>query len=340
VAPFATGTGVTLAGTLLGAAVEGLRVSGPELLLFLGTSAVAGGATLWGVRRGASRTTPAPAVPLRPTGTVVCVRCSNSVPAHEWAEIVRRAWHSAASSPRATPATLSGSAAVPGELLWGPWLPDENSPLSVGLIGPVPETAWIPPTLGALVPFPDREPESIVVRGELVPVVATIPEVTEIETELLRTAEAVAPGKLSSTLAPTPSFPGRDGSSFSFVPDASYDWLTVEALHPIPPHLRAGPARTGAGPPAGPPRPPTPERTGPSCATCSKALPPAIRSRPCPDCQQPVCLTCRTRAVVQYGQTWCGSCASNHRWEDPAPTGRWAPTGPGSTDAVPPKAGS
>jgi hypothetical protein len=332
VAPFAAGTGLTLGGTLFGAAMERLPVSGPDFLLVLGASALAGGATLWGSRRGAGRSAKLPVGRSPAPGTIVCIRCSTSVPAHEWAEIVRRAWHTAGTGGRLHSDGARALGGLPGDRLWGQWLPDEASHLPVGLVGPVPETAWIPPTVGSVVPFPDREPRQVVVGGTLVPV--DFPGFVDdpFEPEVSTTTEPFVPSDFAPAVETTSVFSNDAGSDRSgtsttpgtFEPEISSDWITVEALHPLPPHLRAG-HRPGES--SGPPGRPSGPRASPparSCATCSRALPPAVRSRPCPDCRLPVCLTCRTQAVVNYGQTWCGRCATNHRWEDPPPTGRWA----------------
>ncbi|MCI4325527.1 MAG: hypothetical protein L3K00_06580 [Thermoplasmata archaeon] len=339
--PFATGAGIAVGGTFLGALLEGLRITAPEAALVLGAGALAGTLTVWGSspRRAPllvpppSRATPKP----RPDGGVVCARCQSSVPAHEWAEIVRRAWHTTSSGPRSHSQGLSASPNVPGEAIWGQWASEEPGRLPVDLVGPVPETAWIPPHPGAVVPFPDREPQWFVVDGELVsaPQGPTIPGTPT--PDRLSTTEVAPTSEFPATLEPTPAYPPAAGPDITlipaiadaFEPELEYDWITAEALHPLPPHLRATPPKAPAKFHAHAPEKPR------SCASCSRELPPTARARPCPECRQPVCLTCRTQAVVNYGQTWCQGCAATRQWNIPLPEGPWAPGSPAAAAAPP-----
>jgi hypothetical protein len=334
VEPFVAGAGLAVGGTFLGSVLEGLRITAPEAGLVLGAGALAGTLTAWG-------STPRPdPVPLpapsrsapksRANSGVVCARCQSSVPAHEWAEIVRRAWHTPSSGPRSHSVGVSASVAPAGDQIWGQWAPEEPGRLPVELVGPVPETAWFPRAPGAVVPFPELEPEWFVVDGEMLhsPEFPAFPGIPE--PEQLSNTEVDPSAEHSTALPPTPAFPSSAGSDLTLVPGSApqiapeleCDWITAEALHPLPPHLRATPPQA---PGNGHPRAPRKPR---SCASCARELAPSARARPCPDCQQPVCLTCRTQAVVNYGQTWCQGCAATRQWGVPIPDGRWAPESP------------
>lgn len=335
VGPFATGAGLTIGGTVLGTILEGLRLSGPEALLVLGAGALAGSITVLGSTRPRPvEVIPSASHPAVPE-SIVCSRCSNSVPAHEWAEIVRRAWHTAGPGPRAPAKGVAASVEAPGDQVWGQWAAQEVGRLPVELVGPVPETAWIPPSVGGIVPFPDREPTLRVVDDRLVPIEPGFSDMAP-ETEFASTAGGMALPALLPTFQPSSEFPPSTGSDLTMVPggfsafepDLSFDWITAEALHPVPPHLRTGtpPERVG-----GPSRPlPKHRGTKPerACASCARPLPPSVRARPCPECQKPVCLPCRTQAVVHYGQTWCNGCAAGRQWHEQIPSGRWAPEEP------------
>jgi hypothetical protein len=329
VEPFVTGAGIAIGGTFLGTLLEGLRLSAPEAALALGAGALAGTLTAWGSnpRRapGLARPSPRPSPRPRADEGVVCARCQNTVPAHEWAEIVRRAWHTTSSVPRSHRAGLAASSNGPGEEIWGQWAPEEPGRLPVDLVGPVPETAWFPPAPGAPVPFPDREPAWFVVDGELLsaPLAPTLPGVPA--PDQLSTTEVPLVADFLTALEPAPTFPPGALSDLTviptvaegFGPELEYDWITAEALHPIPPHLRAAPPKPPKKVHARAPAKPK------SCASCSQVLAPRSRTRPCPECHQPLCHTCLTQAVVDHGHTWCQTCAATRQWGDPIADRRW-----------------
>ncbi|MCI4318235.1 MAG: hypothetical protein L3J96_06815, partial [Thermoplasmata archaeon] len=248
-APFATGAGITIGGTVLGTVLEGLRLSGPEGLLVLGAGALAGTLTLWGsTRRPAAEAAPTPSRPAVPE-SIVCSRCSNSVPAHEWAEIVRRAWHTAGPGPRTSPTGFAALAEGTGDRLWGQGAVSPARRLPLELVGPAPEPVRFPPTPGAVVPFAVQKTAlrvpneaGLTLQGEF----SALPP----KTDLASTVSRVVPPDLVPTFQPSSEFPPTAGSDLTLVPgdysefepDLSFDWITAEALHPIPPHLRKGKA--------------------------------------------------------------------------------------------------
>ena len=50
----------------------------------------------------------------------------------------------------------------PGDRLWSEWSGHAGPGFPVSVIGPVPETAWVRPSDGAFLPFPEREPDLVI----------------------------------------------------------------------------------------------------------------------------------------------------------------------------------
>ncbi|HXQ78704.1 MAG: hypothetical protein WB788_06065 [Thermoplasmata archaeon] len=88
------------------------------------------------------------------------------------------------------------------------------------------------------------------------------------------------------------------------------DSLFLEAVNPVPPHLRGvgSPLRLGE---RGPNRSRRENATPKSvCASCSKVVVTLRMSGPCPKCLRPICNECLREAFVTHGQGWCIDCSS------------------------------
>jgi predicted RNA-binding Zn-ribbon protein involved in translation (DUF1610 family) len=338
VLPVASAAGLGLAGAIAVGAPKDVVAYAPWALAALGAGALATslGYHRWHThvesahQRTTPRATPRPAALVTPR--------SDLDPSHEWNDLVRRAWHTpVAPSVRAeVPPPAPGSAAG---AIWSQWQPTAVSELPVRLVGPVPETAWFPTAPGETPRFPEKEPGFIVLDGKLAPLssVATPPAeplgpASPVDAEGIGTARSVETDVVDS---PTEWFPESNLTLESSTSGWSgflgpLDELAAEALHPVPPHLRISPT-SGAVEFVPPPPPRLPEvepdsppsfidlafAPEPMCSSCSRDVRDPEQWRPCPECGGPVCLACRTQAVVYYGHTWCASCAVGRGWDHP-----------------------
>lgn len=340
--PIASAAGLGLAGAAVLGAPREVVAYAPWALAALGTGALA---TSLGYARWRSHLARLPPPTVRaPASRPRASARPRAEPdvEREWIDLVRRSWHTALAVPSGrTP--RSSSAATAGDELWSHWQPLEVGTLPVELVGPVPETAWLPTAAGEPTPFPNKEPGFLVIGGELVPMPrAATAELASISSASPATGPAASPsaprGGPASTLAS--SFVSAPAAPPPIETDLGWpallgplDELTSEALHPIPPHLRISPD-SGATEPAPEPtfeptREPAPEpesdferyQSSPMCSSCSRVVPDETAWRPCPECGEPVCLPCRSEAVVFYGHTWCASCAIGRAWNHPMVVG-------------------
>lgn len=180
--------------------------------------------------------------------------------------------------PSTHPATTLRAVPTADEI-WSAWASPDGV-LPVELIGPVPETAWTRPHEGEPHPFAGLEPSLAVDDGRLVAIDEVTPRPPSISTVLepiVTTGIDRRAWSDGTTLVdgPGPPFDGRDG----FIRASAY--RSAGALA---------------------------ERPKPGCASCGSPPGEDFRGRPCPDCRRPVCSSCRSRAVIQFGHTWCLGC--------------------------------
>jgi predicted RNA-binding Zn-ribbon protein involved in translation (DUF1610 family) len=319
--PAASAAGLGLAGAAAFAAPRDVALFAPWALAALGAGALATsfGYSRWRTHQ-AQLPPPTVRTPVSRPRAIVRPHAGPDVE-REWSDLVRRSWHTAVpvSSGRfggsARPSTVPA-----GEELWSHWEPSLPGSLPVELVGPVPETAWVPTASGKRTPFPAKEPGFIVLGGELLPMPPAGTALPDTPASTLigsPTTDGISTPGLSpsapAALAPTPPTDPVTWPTF-FGP---VDELMTEALHPLPPHLRISP-NSGATVPAD-----AVEASfagfelDPMCSSCSRVLPDPDEWRPCPECGEPVCQSCRSQAVVYYGHTWCASCAVGRAWDHP-----------------------
>jgi hypothetical protein len=213
------------------------------------------------------------------------------------------------------------SSTTPGDQIWSGWLRTDGGHLPVGLIGPVPETAYMPPRAGQFIPFPEREPDLILTadlpsrRGSALrepPRPAPFP-VEELDRlfppDLPATDSSTAP--VSGPLD-VPDEIGSDPVFGTPPPPGSLEYqIHLEAITATPPHLRsAAPPRTESSTPA----PRVPSRMSSmvartECASCDRELVELRSWGPCPECLRPVCNLCLLESLWKHGRGYCGPCA-------------------------------
>ena len=170
---------------------------------------------------------------------------------------------------------VSTTLSSPGDRLWSEWLPAETTGLPVALVGPVPETAYVAPSPGAFVPFPDREPDLFI----------------------------DAPDWPETGL-------GLSGLS-STAPSSTAARVLREALNPLPPMQRIAPIRPTRPTPA--PAPARRASGGPACASCTSSVVELRKWGPCAECLQPVCSECLLESMAVVGRGWCATCVAETR---------------------------
>jgi len=334
VLPIASATGLGLAGAAVLGAPREVAAYAPWALAAIGTGALVTslGYTRWRTHLGRL---PGPTV-RTPESRPRAPARSRPEPdvEREWRDLVHRSWHTAVAIPPANPTARMATGHPAGDELWSHWQPVEVGTFPVELVGPVPETAWVPTATGEASPFPDKEPGFIVVDGELLPMPGAVTAAA-----LPASAVGPLPGAIASPPGRGPAMDSAGTRSLQSTPRVTelswltslgpLDELTSEALHPIPPHLRISPD-SGATEPATPLENSFEEfRSVPMCSSCSREVQDEADWRPCPECGEPVCLPCRSEAVVFYGHTWCATCAIGRAWNHPmvvGEPGRFAPT--------------
>ena len=89
--------------------------------------------------------------------------------------------------------------------------------------------------------------------------------------------------------------------------------LYLEAINPIPPHLRSPHAPSmSITPPAPPPRVPAAARSGArtACVACTRGLGDFLSWSPCIGCGQPLCRECLHRSFALGEEGFCWDCSS------------------------------
>ncbi|HTT25807.1 MAG TPA: hypothetical protein VMH90_02435 [Thermoplasmata archaeon] len=237
----------------------------------------------------------------------------------------------------ASAAFASTTGATPSDFIWSSWAPAATA-LPVALVGPVPETAYIPPAPGTVDRFPEhgvpmelpaawagpplgphRVPADPPAVGPGAPEGPQLPEPSRpgptlpLDGRLGRSAAYAGP-----FVSPPPGAPGPGAGA----PDAALlelpeelDWIQREALTALPPHLRPPPAARSASPARTAPPAPPPPRADASpttlyCATCAERIPNPAVWRRCPDCFRPICPECIVTALLEQDRGWCEQCAA------------------------------
>jgi hypothetical protein len=216
--------------------------------------------------------------------------------------------------------------------MWSSWSRAVHL-LPVELVGPVPETAYIPPPPGEPERFPRHgvpgAPPSIPRDAPMAPQRFPTPFTPHFVSEEPSPAPPgtsnLPPSRVGTTTPPPPraGWMERSGAYEGF-PDgpwagvgpagppegaAPMDWIAFEALTPIPPHLRAPPPLPTPEPAARPPTRADPGDGTLYCASCLDRIEDPAVWRRCPDCYRPICPECIVTALVEQGRGWCESCA-------------------------------
>lgn len=238
---------------------------------------------------------------------------------------------------------LAGStAADAGEELWHRWGSSAGR-LPVELVGPVPETAYIPPHPGEPVLYEEGEPvaiEALLANGPAswiaTPEIACAPPESMIPHPTPpapppKALEPIAPIVVAPPVmispemvpnAPAAPVPVEIVPEVAFAPALSPPELDMsaflsiaatpvarEALNPTPPHLRPEPTHAAAHRPAHPDRAPHHAGSSTRCADCHKVVRnPKVWSR-CSDCHSQLCSHCIVDALLEYEWAWCTHCA-------------------------------
>ena len=318
----------------------GVAPSVPPVLALLGAGTVAGAAIAPRLLRYAAR---APDDAPAPSG-VPAAEC----PTCERREAHARRWESFHAALRAAGPPAPSARSVPrpavhasttAGFLWSSWVPSDGT-LPVGLIGPVPETAYLAPAADAPAVFLDRTPTIFVDlrSGELAALPGTeLPEAfTEATPDPLGAPGTPAAGPNASSSARATHriapFAGSTDALPVMIPEEEDadallsmsggfagpfgNSILAEALTPTPPHLRpAPPARIG-GPDRRPARSRTPVASqgaeGAHCASCRDPIGAPASWRRCHDCARPLCHACVVSSLVERQRAWCTACAAEH----------------------------
>jgi hypothetical protein len=198
------------------------------------------------------------------------------------------------------------TATTPGDFLWTSWLPPAGK-LPVELIGPVAETAYVPPKPGAPVLYEEGEPIDI---ADLIPILGPEPEPTPPLASVpdLAPAATVSPSADYNDYDLPTGMPGWKEMGFS-VGGSLLDPMLEEALNPTPPHLRPPAPLLTLPPPEPPLRPWEVDARSLQCADCRDPVPDPANWRRCLDCHRALCADCMVSALVVRERAWCSHCA-------------------------------
>lgn len=86
--------------------------------------------------------------------------------------------------------------------------------------------------------------------------------------------------------------------------------LYLEAINPVPPHLRNPGVHLRISAHGSRRRPPDPTKQKSVCASCSKLVVNLRMSGPCPRCLRLICNDCLREAFLTNGRGWCDDCAA------------------------------
>ncbi len=290
VMPVAAGTALTFGSALLADFQPGVVRYLPELLIAVGAVALSTSFAFLVARRREAALRAAAAAhapfrrthPLRPP--VVRPEAPSAIPSVRGGS----PWSGAYSRTAGWNGSLAVSSA--GDALWSEWLPMGIDELGAEVVGPVPETLYLP-TASDPGPVISRRDDDLVFLEQF--------------------AEGSEGDEPPNGLAPSPP-QGWSSGSLAF-PDIPMDPVELEALNAVPPYLRfsAGLERR--------PNPPAPTFEAPapviaassearsSCSTCLVTLG-SSRWQPCPGCYEPICTDCVVDSLASYGATGCAGC--------------------------------
>ena len=222
----------------------------------------------------------------------------------------------AVSGPPPTPRAPPVAAWSVGDELWSHWLVPQSAGLPSELVGPIAASAWAPRGPGHFVAFADREPTLTVSNGRLTPLATPEAPVPAPAPDPTPDYDAVAAAV--AALTPLMGLEGDDSASGDVRAVVDRPSGVRTALPPPDPFSRSGAISAGGPLADAPARPAGPRRpfSADLCASCGESIGDASLGHPCPECDQPVCSRCRRMAVIQYGQTWCVSCATQLGWPE------------------------
>ncbi len=280
----------------------------PLVLVVLGVGVLASVLARYGTGTVPPTVAPAPSERFIADTLVICPSCSaRSFEAVSSASPHPSAWRVPDPSRGAfAPGSSELLTANPGDFLWGSWLPGTGR-LPVELVGPVPETVYVPPRPGTPTLYEESEPVFVGgppaggTRGT--PSGSTVPGSPSLSARSWTVTEIVEPeSDLPTSLA------GWKGVGSATLDYPIADPLLQEALNPIPPHLRTGSTPANPAPPVPPPRPWEPGHPG-LCADCSDPVPDLANWRRCSDCHHLLCAGCMVSALLTRERAWCAHCA-------------------------------
>jgi hypothetical protein len=176
-----------------------------------------------------------------------CPQCATPVPSLEWEDLFLGRFEARArATETAGPVRMLFTPTSASDQLWVHWLPAEVGQLPAALIGPIAASAYYPSESDDLTaavtlrPTPD-------VEVRVGPTLATTDPSSEVERSFV--LEVSPPPPLPPVPPPSRS-PRATAVGAGSTADPSTEtplWMRsilAEALNPIPPHLRAGPAAT------------------------------------------------------------------------------------------------
>jgi hypothetical protein len=217
-----------------------------------------------------------------------------------------------------------------GDFLWASWIPDVGK-MPVELVGPVPETAYVPHREGTPKLYEEGEPVvlDLPTAGGIAGAVGTgvtLEAAAEAPTVLPAVAslETIAAEVEETIPRPPATIDAGDGITVSDLTIG--DIVLWEALNPTPPHLREGtaPARSNAADRAGGVGS---AYTGVRCVDCRGPVHEADAQYRCFLCRRRMCGECMEHALETAGGGCCSYCSGLQGYVLPPRTSRSRPSG-------------
>jgi hypothetical protein len=284
----------------------------PSMLVVVGVASLASGVALASSRPVSAAQVVVPSQRSVTESWVICPSCSarsleKAVPPHH---------HSAPNPP--SPAALAAEPSIaeprpapPGEALWASWVPAVGK-LPADLVGPVPETAYVPHRPGMPSLYEEGEPIVLGNAPEAGAAARATPDPLDLvdrsSPETLVAREFPEPGAVPPTR-------GQDRSGAMLTselmdtPESILGELILwEALNPTPPHLRTRTTPADATGSEGPARPHALVRAA-RCASCADPVHDPADWRRCPECLSLMCAECKTSALATNARGCCAHCA-------------------------------
>ena len=209
------------------------------------------------------------------------------------------------------PAHAKGSGPVgAGDSLWASWLP-EGHKLPVDLVGPVPETAYVPHREGTPRLYEEGEPVilDLPTAGGIAGAVGTHVSLENARDAAASVADDFALAEIAAEVEESLPFPEPvpAGEGITVTDLTIGDVVLWEALNPTPPHLRSGPA-----PLAPPGRPRAIGTVYPSvqCAECRGGVIESGAPLRCFLCRRRLCGDCMEKALRTTEGGCCTYCSA------------------------------